>query len=141
MVIYRLLRPDVLCVAFGLPWLLQGIWAFLAPRSFFDTLATFEPYNRHLLHDIGALEIAVGVGACAVALTKRAVNVGLAGLATFEVLHLLSHIIDRDLGGRPAFDITALGVPAVLTVLVLAASIRDPSLTSPSREAPTQHRP
>ena len=37
----------------GLFFLLPGIWAFVAPHAFYDQLATFPPYNRHLLHDIG----------------------------------------------------------------------------------------
>ena len=32
---------------------------------------------------------------------------------------MLSHVIDRDDGGRPAFDITALGLAAALTVVAL----------------------
>lgn len=36
------------------------MWALVAPRSFFTSLATFEPYNPHLLHDIGAFQIGIG---------------------------------------------------------------------------------
>ena len=31
-----------------------GLWAFFDPESFFDELATFDPYNEHFIHDIGA---------------------------------------------------------------------------------------
>jgi hypothetical protein len=30
------------------------------PHSFYDNVATFEPYNRHFLHDIGAFTIGLG---------------------------------------------------------------------------------
>ena len=29
----------------------QGVWAFLAPRSFYDVLAEFEPFNAHFIRD------------------------------------------------------------------------------------------
>lgn len=45
----------------GLFFLAPGIWAFAAPHSFYDQVATFPPYNRHLLHDIGAFQIGIGV--------------------------------------------------------------------------------
>ena len=46
--------PRLWCAAVGLLFGVQGIWAFVAPRSFFDTLATFEPFNAHFVRDVGA---------------------------------------------------------------------------------------
>jgi hypothetical protein len=43
----------------GLFTLALGVWAFFAPRSFYEQLATFDPYNRHLIHDIGAFQLAI----------------------------------------------------------------------------------
>jgi hypothetical protein len=43
------------CLALG-----SGAWAFVFPRSFYDHVATFEPYNRDFLHDIGAFTIGLG---------------------------------------------------------------------------------
>jgi hypothetical protein len=31
------------------------------PRSFFDTLTAFQPYNQHLLQDLGAFQVGLGV--------------------------------------------------------------------------------
>jgi len=42
----------------GLFMLVLGIWAFFAPASFADFVAF--PYNRHLLHDVGAFQIGIG---------------------------------------------------------------------------------
>jgi hypothetical protein len=112
---------------------LQGVWAFVAPRSFFDALATFEPFNAHFIRDIGALQIGVGAAGVIGALRTRAVVVGLAGLATFQAVHVLSHVIDRDAGGRPGFDIPALGALAALTVVALVMAVRqgdDPGRTT-----------
>jgi hypothetical protein len=38
----------------------SGASAFAAFRSFYDNIATFQPYNRHFLHDIGAFTIGLG---------------------------------------------------------------------------------
>jgi hypothetical protein len=42
----------------GLFMLVLGIWAFFAPASFAEIVAF--PYNRHLLHDVGAFQIGIG---------------------------------------------------------------------------------
>ena len=44
----------------GVLFLVFGLWAFLDARSFYEQLAEFPPYNRHLVHDIGAFQIAIG---------------------------------------------------------------------------------
>ncbi len=110
----------VTCAALGLITLVLGIWAFVAPMSFFEVLAPFEPYNRHFLHDAGVLQIGVGVSMLLAAARRSPVEVALGGFVAFEALHVVSHVIDRDLGGRPAFDITAL---TVLTLAGVAALI------------------
>ena len=38
-----------------------GLWALLAPRSFADWI-DFPPYAEHLLHDVGAFQIGIGLG-------------------------------------------------------------------------------
>jgi hypothetical protein len=112
---------------------LQGLWAFLAPQSFFDALATFDPYNAHFIRDIGSFQIGIGVAGVVGALRTRAVVVGLAGLAAFQAVHVISHVVDRDAGGRPGFDIPALGALAILTVVALVIAVRqedDPGHTA-----------
>src|SRR5215208_5817921 len=54
------LRPGVTAVVIiiGLFTLAFGIWAFFAPTSFAEFVAF--PYNRHLLHDVGAFQIGIG---------------------------------------------------------------------------------
>src|SRR5215212_9317849 len=58
------LRPgDTAAVSIGgLFMLALGIWAFFAPASFADFIAF--PYNRHLLHDVGAFQIGIGRRCC-----------------------------------------------------------------------------
>ena len=116
----------LLSVVIGASIGLQGAWAFLAPRSFFDTLAEFNPYNAHFIRDIGTIQVGVGIAGVVGGLRHRAVVAGLAGLASFQVLHVVSHVVDRDNGGRPGFDIPALSVLAVFTTWALAAAARLP---------------
>ena len=118
----RVARPVL--GALGVFWMLIGVWAFAAPHSFFDVLAEYEPYNRHFIHDIGTMQIGLGAGALAAALTLRPVVSGLVGLTGFQVAHVLSHIIDRDLGGRPWFDIPNLSLAALVGIVLLYALVR-----------------
>jgi len=111
----------------------QGLWAFLAPRSFYDSLATFEPFNAHFVRDIGAIQAGVGIAGIVGALRVRAVVVGLAGLLAFQILHVASHVADRDAGGRPAFDIPALTLVALLTAAALVIAVRSDAPTTAGR--------
>ena len=120
----------VTCAILGLITLALGIWAFVAPMSFFEVLAPFEPYNRHFLHDAGVLQIGVGVAMLLAAARRSPVEVALGVFIAFEALHVVSHVIDRDLGGRPAFDITALSILTIAGVAALIAGRRQRSNTS-----------
>lgn len=102
----------------GLFFLAPGIWAFAAPHSFYDQVATFPPYNRHLLHDIGAFQIGIGVALLLALRWSDAPFAALSGAGVAASVHVISHIIDRDLGG----DGGQTGVFAVLAVLLLVAA-------------------
>jgi hypothetical protein len=99
----------------------SGLWALLAPRSFYDSIETFEPYNRHFIHDIGAFTIGLG-GVLLFALVTKwdALRVALAGLAVAPVAHVVSHALDADLGGRDS-DLLGLGLVAALFVIGAAS--------------------
>jgi hypothetical protein len=108
----------------GATLVIQGAWAFVDPRSFYDTLATFEPYHPHFLRDIGTALIGVGTAAVVAAFHPRALVAGLAGLTAFQVLHVVSHVIDRDHGGNPAVDIPLFSVLALVTAAALVVELR-----------------
>ena len=93
----------------GLFVLALGIWAFLTPASFADFVAF--PYNRHLLHDVGAFQIGIGATKLLALLWADDVMVVLAGYVVGTGFHLASHIVDRHIGGH-AYD------PLVLSVMV-----------------------
>jgi hypothetical protein len=96
-------------------WLGVGVWAFLGPRSFYDEIATFEPYNRHFLHDVGAFSIGLGVVLLLALLDWSAIGAALGGVAVAAVLHEVSHLVDTELGGRDS-DLVLLGLLALLAV-------------------------
>ena len=98
-------------------WIGSGAWAFLAPRSFYDQLATFPPYNVHFLHDIGALSIGLGAVIALALLGASALRAALLGVGIGSAFHVLSHVIDYDLKSDPA-DIAGL---AAITLAALAA--------------------
>jgi hypothetical protein len=91
----------------GLFMLVLGIWAFFAPASFADFVAF--PYNRHLLHDVGAFQIGIGTTMLLALMWKDGVTVVLAGYVVGSSFHLLSHILDRHIGGH-SYDPLVLGV-------------------------------
>ena len=100
----------------GLFFLAFGLWAFLDPQSFFDEVATFEPYNAHFLHDIGAFQLGIGA-TLLIALWRRgdAIFTALAGAGIGAALHVIAHVQDHDLGGSDS-DIVTLGIVAVLLI-------------------------
>ena len=104
-------------------WLLVvlGLWAFFAARSFYDQLATFPPYNRHFLHDVGAFQFGLGATLLIALRWSDAIGAALAGNGAGAALHAASHWWDRALGGKKTdpYLLTALAV-----VLIAGAHAR-----------------
>jgi hypothetical protein len=110
--------PVAAALAGGVFFVVLGLWAFFDPQSFFDNIADFEPYNRHLIHDIGAFHTGLGaVLLLAIVWRADALMAALGGVSIGAVMHVVAHVRDRDLGGRDS-DPFILG--AVAAVLVLA---------------------
>jgi hypothetical protein len=112
----RRLAGGVAVVA-GLQFAALGAWAMVAPRSFFDARASFEPYNQHFLQDIGAFQVGLGAVLLLAGWRARADGLALAllGVGVGAALHAVSHLVGRDLGGKPETDIPYLvGLAAVL---------------------------
>jgi hypothetical protein len=110
----------IVVAAFGLFTFLFGVWALVDPQSFYDEIATFEPYNKHFLHDVGAFQM--GLGACLLfALIWRgdAILAVLGGAAVGAVAHEIAHIADEDLGGRSS-DPWTLGIIAIVLTATFA---------------------
>ncbi|MEA2219254.1 MAG: hypothetical protein QOJ35_1880 [Solirubrobacteraceae bacterium] len=96
-----------------------GLWALIAPHGFYAQAATYPPYNRHLVHDVGAF--ALGLGACLAAglLMRDALLAVLAGNAAGAVAHVVGHVVDRGQGGRASDPITFGVVALVLVALTV----------------------
>lgn len=110
----------------GAAFLLFGLWAFFAPRSFFDTLATFEPFNAHLIRDIGSFQIGLGAVLLLVAFLPDAHGAALLGVGVGGAFHAVGHVIDRDLGGAPTTDIPVFSLLAALLLWAGIAQLRSP---------------
>lgn len=104
-------------------FLAPGIWAFAAPHSFYEQVAHFEPYNRHLIHDVGAFQMGIGAALLLATRWDDARFVALAGAGVGASVHLLSHIIDYDLGGEST-DVPVFALLAALLLLAAAARWR-----------------
>ncbi|NLT06978.1 MAG: carboxymuconolactone decarboxylase family protein [Solirubrobacterales bacterium] len=90
-----------LALALGIPQALIGLWALLAPRSFYDDfpaggdgwVAALGPFDAHLVTDVGALFVALGFLMCFAAASLRRGTVIAASVAwlLFAVPHFLWH--------------------------------------------------
>lgn len=119
--------PKTVAAIGGFVFLTFGVWAISAPQSFFDRVASFEPFNQHFVQDLGAFQIGLGVTLLLAAfLATDALVVALIGTGIGAVAHVGSHLAGIDLGGTPGFDIPALSVLGVL--LLVAGTIRWRSL-------------
>jgi hypothetical protein len=118
------LVSTLVVTAFGAFTLVLGLWALIAPVSFFDNIGHFEPYNRHFLHDVGAFQIGLGAAALfAVAWRDDAILAVLGGAAAGATAHEIAHISDDGIGGRDS-DPYTLGLIAVLLCVVFAWRLR-----------------
>jgi hypothetical protein len=99
-----------------------GLWALLAPRSFANWI-DFPPYAEHLLHDVGAFQIGIGLSLLAALAWSDAKSVALLGFVVAGVIHTVNHTIDLDLGGHSA-DIGLIGASTVLAGAALAVRVR-----------------
>ncbi|MBW3663429.1 MAG: hypothetical protein KY469_10050 [Actinobacteria bacterium] len=111
-------------------FLLFGLWAFLAPQSFFDQIATFEPYNPHLIHDLGAFQVGIGAVLLLAAYPERidGLAAALLGAGVGAAVHVIGHVIDIDLGGKPASDIPTLSILALAAIVAGYARLRETTL-------------
>ena len=124
-------------VAVGIVFTLSGLWAFLAPQSWFDNIGNYPPYNKHFVHDLGAFQLGLGGMALLSLMWKAPLLAALAANGIAAIFHFASHVIDRDLGGR-ATDPVMLGLFALL-VLWGAFSAAEPAPRPPviTKDPPT----
>ena len=117
---YRRGLPRAITTLAALLFLVPGGWAFLWPRSFYETVATFPPYNLHLFHDAGAFQLGIGAALLAGLLWSDGLLVALVGGAVGTVIHAIAHILDAELGGRSSDPILLSGLALLVTVGAVA---------------------
>ena len=112
--------PRAVAIVGGVTFIAVGVWAMVDPVSFFEAIATFEPYNQHFVQDLGAFQIGLGAVLLLAGIPGRAdgLTVALLGVGVGAALHTVSHLVGRDLGGTPETDIPLF---AGMAVLLLAA--------------------
>jgi uncharacterized membrane protein len=107
----------------ALTFVVPGLWSFFWPESFHRHIASFDPFNLHLFHDLGAFQLGIGVALLGALWTRDALVVALLGGATGAVVHFVSHLLDRDLGGRSSDPLT-LGILAAILLVALGLRLR-----------------
>jgi hypothetical protein len=98
----------------GAAFVAVGTWAFVSPRSFFLHVATFPPYNRHFLHDLGALEVGIGVVLVLAGIQRDALVAALLGAGAGTAVHAVGHFEDAALGGGAWDPWVLVGFAALL---------------------------
>jgi len=128
--------------------LYQGLWAQLAPRSFYDDfpggmswLAGEGAYNEHFVRDIGGLANGLGVVAALTAwwLSRELVIANAAGWLTYALPHLAFHLAHPlDGAAMQVPNVVVLCSEVVLPLLGLLA-ICSSGGSRPSAGAEPQH--
>ena len=114
--------------------LVVGVWALLVPRSFYDDfplpgrdwVSTLGPCNEHLVRDVGALNLALGVllATAAILLERRLVQISLVAYLVYAVPHFVFHLTKGhafSLGDNLA-NMFTLGIAVLLPLVLLVGS-------------------
>jgi nucleoside-diphosphate-sugar epimerase len=138
----RRLSAAVLLAVLSISTLFVGLWAQLAPESFYDSfpgfgrtwIATEGPYNEHLIRDVGGLNLALAVvtAVAAFTLVRLLVRTAAVAVLVYGVPHFLFHL---DHAGDMA-TVDAVTSLVTLAGMVVAAALvlwlaRRPSLPAP----------
>jgi len=133
------LRPSArwILAVFGAVQLVNGLWAVLAPRSFYEDfpfgrgwVELLPPYSDHLLRDVGGLYLATAVVllAAAISMTRATVLVACFSWLTFALPHAIYHAFHLEPygAGDAIANAIVLAVAVLLPAWVLVAVARRP---------------
>lgn len=112
---------DGITLLAGAFMLVAGVWALFWPDSFAE--AVRFPEHTHFLHDVGALQIGIGVTLALAVLWRDPLAVVLTGFLVGNTIHTGNHAVDLDLGGRDS-DPWLLGLLSVLVAVALVQRLR-----------------
>ena len=108
----------------GAFYLVTGAWAFLAPMSFFSSVATFAPINIHLLHDAGAFQVGLGLALTVPVALRAPLRASLIAVLGASLLHVLAHVEDIRLGGHPTTDLPVLTLICIALAVALLVEVK-----------------
>jgi hypothetical protein len=109
----------------------QGIWAYLAPRSFYDgvpTVSRYPPFSQHFATDFGGLQLAMMVvmGAAALLMERHLVITALIAFLVYALTHLIFHLthLMGMTGSALVLNTAGLGVVAAIPAVLLIIAAR-----------------
>lgn len=120
-------------VPLGVIQTINGIYALLAPRSFYEDfpfgrgwVEAYPSYSEHLVRDVGGLFLGTGVLLLAAAwyLERRLVAIALIAFCAFSVPHTIWHLFELDALGtgdavvEAALLLSTVAVPIGLLMLL-----------------------
>ena len=122
---------------------LVGLWAAVAPQSFYDSfpgagrswVAVDGPFNEHLVRDVGTLNLALAVVVLAALIRpgRRLVQVASVAELVYSVPHFLYHAghLDPFGSGDKVALLVSLSVVIIVPILLLVRSsqMHDESMT------------
>jgi hypothetical protein len=140
----RAIRAGLVVLAIPAGWI--AIWALVAPHAFFsdfpggghEWVAPLGPYDRHLVRDVGAFELALfGLAAWAfVTLDRRLVQAALGAFLISGTPHLIYHATATEPLSTADNVLSLAGLAlGVVVPLVLLPLTRTPNPT-PKEVAP-----
>jgi hypothetical protein len=109
--------------AYGVAYLLLGLWQALAPASFVaQPFADFPPFNPHFVRDVSSFYLAGGIVLLLVARTPDPRQHRLALILVFlqAVFHTLSHLYDSTIGQGPSWHLFTDTLPILASAALLA---------------------
>ncbi|MBB6096804.1 hypothetical protein HNR42_000216 [Deinobacterium chartae] len=131
---YRTLR--VILAVLGSAHLTISALFFFAPVWSYQAIAPFAPYNAHLLSDVGAFNLPLGVGLWLAARDPWRYQHLIVLAALGNLMHAASHLRDWHLHVPPSMPLwqgmlTEFGtLGAGLLLLALAIAVRSPRMSA-----------
>jgi AhpD family alkylhydroperoxidase len=132
-----------LLFALGIPQALIGLWALLAPSSFYDDFPTgtsgwvdvLGPFDEHLVTDVGALFVGLGflLAFAAVSLRRGTVIAAAVSWLIFAVPHFAWHLFNLE----PYGTADAIGNSVTLAWTVVGGALVIYLLRTPARSTTT----
>lgn len=129
-------------LALGAVQLINGLYALLAPRSFYDDfpfgrgwVAGLPEYSEHLVRDVGGLFLATAVVliAAGIFLERRLILVALISFLAFSLPHTVFHLFNLEpyAIGDVIANLIALGATVLIPVGLLYLLARSPAPSAP----------